>query len=370
MRLTIFMPSFGDGGVERMLVNLAGGLAELGMDVDFLTRSRAEPYLDQLDARVRLVTSGRSGVFDMQPFLRTYLRSFRPDFVLCGKDKAGRTAVLARRLSGAPFQLVMRPGTTVSERLAARNAFKRWRAYRHIRSTYRAAAAVVGNSAGVVDDIARIAGLPAARMHLIRNPVVTAALHERAKAGLDHPWFAPGEPPVILGLGGLRTQKGFDVLLDAFARVRAQRPCRLLILGEGRLRASLLAQAARLGVDADFALPGFDPNPYRYLARAGLFVLASRWEGSPNALTEALAVGVPVVSTDCPSGPREILRAGAVAPLVAVDDVDALATAMLATLAAPGDVALRREAVREYTVETCAARYFALFTQLAQARPR
>lgn len=370
MRLTIFMPSFGDGGVERMLVNLAGGLAALGMEVDFLTRSRAEPYLDQLDARVRLVESGRSGVFDIQPFLRSYLREFRPDFLVCGKDKAGRTAVLARRLSGVPFRLVMRPGTTVSERLAGRNAFKRWRAYRHIRSTYRAAAAVVGNSEGVVRDIAAIAGLPPQRMHLIRNPVVTPALHERAAETLDHPWFAHGEPPVILGLGGLRTQKGFDVLLEAFARVRAQRACRLLILGEGRLRPALLEQAAKLGVAADFALPGFDPNPYRYLARAGLFVLASRWEGSPNALTEALAVGVPVVSTDCPSGPREILRGGEIAPLVAVDDVAALAAAMLATLEAPGELALRREAVREYTVETCAARYHALFRQLASENLR
>ncbi len=370
MRLTIFMPSFGDGGVERMLVNLAGGLAGLGMKVDFLTRSRAEPYLDQLDASVRLVESGRSGVFDIQPFLRRYLREFRPDFLLCGKDKAGRTAVLARRLSGVPFQLVMRPGTTVSERLAARNAFKRWRAYRHIRATYRAAAAVVGNSEGVVRDIAAIAGLPAERMHLIRNPVVTPRLQQLAQEELDHPWFAADEPPVIIGVGGLRTQKGFDVLLEAFARVRAQRACRLLILGEGRLRASLLAQAARLGVEADFALPGFDANPYRYLARAGQFVLASRWEGSPNALTEALAIGVPVVSTDCPSGPREILRGGEVAPLVAVDDAAALAAAMLATLDAPGEAALRRAAVREYTVETCAARYHALFRQLAQADAR
>lgn len=364
MRVAVFMPSFGDGGVERMLVNLAGGLAGLGVTVDFLTKSRAEAYLDQLDPRVRLMETGRSGVFDIQPFMRGYLRQNRPDFVLCGKDKAGRAAVLARRLSGVTFQLVMRPGTTVSERVAKRGVLKRWRAYRLIRATYRAAAAVVGNSEGVVEDIASIAGLPPERMHLIRNPVVTPDLATRAGQPLDHPWFAPGQPPVILGLGGLRTQKGFDILLAAFARLRAGRPCRLLILGEGRLRGELLEQSAHLGVAADFALPGFDPNPYPYLARAALFVLSSRWEGSPNALTEALAIGTPVVATDCPSGPGEILQGGAVAPLVPADDVDALAAAMARVLDEPGDPARRRAAVAEYTVETCAARYHALFTSL------
>lgn len=364
MRLAIFMPSFGDGGVERMLVNLAGGLVARGVTVDFLTRSRNEAYLDQLDPRVGLVETGRSGVFEVQAFMVGYLRSARPDFVLCGKDRAGRAAVLARRLSGVPFQLIMRPGTTVSERLAQRGALKRWRTYRQLRATYQAAQAVVGNSAGVVADIARVASLPPERLHLIRNPVITPALAARAGEPLDHPWFALGAPPVICGVGGLRTQKGFDVLLAAFARVRAGRPCRLVILGEGRLRRDLLQQAAALGVAEDFALPGFDPNPYRYVSRAALFVLSSRWEGSPNALTEALALGVPVVATDCLSGPREALRGGEVAPLVEVDDETALADAMARVLDQPGEPAPRRAAVAEYTVETCAARYHALFESL------
>lgn len=364
MRLAIFMPSFGDGGVERMLVNLAGGLVRRGVEVDFLTRSREEPYLGQLDAGVRLIETGRSGVFGVQPSMLRYLRQARPDFVLCGKDRAGRAAVLARRLSGVPFRLVMRPGTTVSERLAGRSAFKRWRTYRQLRAVYGAADAVVGNSEGVVRDIAAVAHVSASRLHLIRNPVVTSALAVQAAEPLVHPWFAAGSPPVICGLGGLRTQKGFDTLLEAFARVRAIRPCRLLILGEGRLREALQQQAGRLGVADDFALPGFDPNPYRYLARAGLFVLASRWEGSPNALTEALALGVPVVAADCPSGPREILRGGEVAPLVPVDDVPALAAAIRHVLDEPGDASPRRAAVQEYTVETCAARYHALFQRL------
>lgn len=368
MRVAVFMPSFGDGGVERMLVNLSGGLARDGVAVDFLTPLRTLPYLDRLDPAVRHVALARSGTLSVQPVLVRYLRAERPDAVLCGKDRAGLAALLARRASGVRFDLVMRAGTTLSERLAHRGAWTRVRERMLVRATYRAAAAVVGNSQGVVDDIAALTGLPAERLHLVRNPVVTPELPQLAAAPVEHPWIAPGEPPLVLAIGGLRRQKGFDVLLEAFAQVRRRRACRLMILGRGHLEGELQRRARDLGVAGDVTLPGFDPNPYRLLARAALFVLSSRWEGSPNALTEALALGTPVVATDCPSGPREILRGGAVAPLVPVGDAVALAEAMNAMLDAPGDAAARRAAVAEYRVELCAARYRALFEDLRGKR--
>lgn len=364
MRVAIFIPSFGDGGAERMLVNLASALSARGVSVDFLTRSREAPYVDSLAPAARLIETSRGGAFAEQLQLRQYLRSERPDVVLCGKDRAGLSMQLARRLSGVPLRIVMRPGTSYSARFSELRPFSRWRARARVRRVYQRADAVVGNSAEVVADVAAAAGLPASRMHLIRNPVVTPQLLSQAGAPLDHPWFASDQPPVILGVGRLGQVKGFDVLLDAFARVRAQRPARLMILGEGRLRGELEAQASRLGVAEDVALPGFDANPYRYLARAALFVLSSRREGSPNALTEALALGVPVVATDCPAGPREVLRGGEVAPLVPVDDAEAMAAAMLATLDAPGGADRRREAVQEYSAATCAERYHALFESL------
>ncbi|MBA4741621.1 MAG: glycosyltransferase [Azoarcus sp.] len=365
MRLAVFMPAFGDGGVERMLVNLAGGLVHEGLAVDFLTPAN-KPYLDRLDRDVRRVTLTHNGLIGVQPRLVGYLRAARPDFVLCGKDRAGRAALIARRLSGHDFRLIMRAGTTVSERLAHRGAWTRLRDRALIRSTYRAAAAVVGNSHGVVDDIVKITQIAPERMHLIRNPVVTSDLERLAATTVDHPWLTDGAPPLILAIGGLRRQKGFDTLIEAFARLRARRECRLMILGRGHLEATLTRRAAELGVAADFALPGFDPNPYRYLSRAALFVLSSRWEGSPNALTEALALGTPVVATDCPSGPREILGGGRVAPLVPVGDAPALADAMARVLAEPGSPDTRRAAAADYRVELCASRYRALFESLLE----
>lgn len=366
VRLAIFIPSFGDGGVERMLINLAGGLVARGLEVDFLTRSRTAPYLDALAPGVRLIEAGRGGVFSGQVFLCAYLKQSHPDIVLCGKDKAAQAVLIACRLTGVSTRLVMRPGTNFSARFSELGPWSRWRTRLLVRWVHRAAAAVVGNSASVVADIAKVADLPADRVHLIRNPVVTPQLITQAAAALDHPWFAPDAPPVVMGVGRLGQVKGFDTLLRAFAALRQQRPCRLMILGDGRLRADLLNLAAQLDVADDVALPGFDPNPYRYLKRAALFVLSSRREGSPNALTEALALGTPVVATDCPSGPREVLRDGAVAPLVPVDDVEALAAAMGQVLDAPGDAAVRQAAVAEYTVDVCAERYAALLKALKE----
>jgi glycosyltransferase involved in cell wall biosynthesis len=367
MRVAIFIPSYGDGGVERMLVNLAGGLAARGLAVDFLTRSRSAPYLDRLDPRVRLIETP-AGQLSTAWQLWRYLRREAPAVVLCGKDRAGRMVARVRRFGASACRLVMRPGTTYSQRFAELGPWSAWRARRRVQRVYRGADAVVGNAQAVVDDVIRVAGLPPGRVHLIHNPVVTPDLLAQAAGPATLPGFEAQDVPVILAVGRLGQVKGFDVLIRAFARLRAGRPLRLVILGEGRLRASLEQLAASLGVADAVALPGFEPNPYPYVARAALFVLSSRREGSPNALTEALALGTPVVATDCPSGPREVLDGGRVAPLVPVDDEAALAEAMAQVLAAPGDPEARRAAVRDYRVERCAERYHALFEQLAGGR--
>ena len=161
----------------------------------------------------------------------------------------------------------------------------------------------------------------------------------------------------VLGIGRLTRQKDFPTLIRAFAVVRRQRPLRLIILGEGRDRAALEQLAAREGVGADVALPGFQANPYAWLARARLFVLSSAWEGSPNALTEAMALGVQVVATDCRSGPRELLDAGRYGQLVPVGDAEALAGAMREALDHPLPPEILKSAVRDYAAETSARRY-------------
>ena len=153
---------------------------------------------------------------------------------------------------------------------------------------------------------------------------------------MEHPWLQPGQPPVVLAIGRLNEAKDFSVLISAFARLIQQRPARLVILGEGELRPALEAQLVQLGLDSDAAqLPGFVSNPYAWLARSALFVLSSRREGLPGALIEAMACGKPVISTNCLSGPDDILEGGRWGCLVPVGDANALAQAMAEVLDTP-----------------------------------
>jgi glycosyltransferase involved in cell wall biosynthesis len=205
--------------------------------------------------------------------------------------------------------------------------------------TYRLADAVVAVSNGVADDLAAFIGLPRDRIQTIYNPVVPANIEELASEPVSHPWFLPGGPPVVMGAGRLRQEKDFPTLVCAFARVRKERPARLVIFGESGYdsdpawEALLMKLAGELGVADDVSLLGWTANLFAYMARAAVFVLSSRWEGLSNVLIEAMACGCPVVSTDCPSGPREILDGGRFGRLVPVGDDLAMAHAIHATLA-------------------------------------
>jgi glycosyltransferase involved in cell wall biosynthesis len=360
-RLAVLMSFSGDGGVERMMVNLLQGMAAHGAVIDLLLIKARGTWLAQLPPDIRVIQLGSTHTFLNLPALIRYLRTARPAALLAAKHRALLVALWAQRLSGVRVRVVGRLGTTVSAALERkgrlRHAVWAWT----MRRFYPWAATLVAVSQGVADDVRAMGGdEAAARLTVIRNPVVRPALAELARAAPPHPWLAKTDgPPVIIGMGRFTEQKDFATLIRAFARLRANRNCRLILLGRGRLQADYQALAERLGVAADIAYPGFADNPYSYLARARLFVLSSAWEGSPNALTEALALGVPVVATDCPSGPRELLDGGRYGALVTVGDDAALAQAMAATLDAPPPAAGLRRAVADYTVEASARAYLA-----------
>jgi len=286
-----------------------------------------------------------------------YLRRERPQALLADKDKVNRLALWARRLARVSTRIAVRLGINVSQNLATRGAIDRWLQRFSIRTFYRWADAIIVPSAGVADDLASLGRLPRDRIHVLPNPVVTPQLLANAQASLKHPWFAPGQPPVILGVGELSARKDFATLMRAFAQVHRTRPCRLMILGRGRQEAALRQLASELGVATDVDLAGFVSNPYTYMHRAAVFVLASRIEGFGNVLVEALAAGAPVVSTDCPSGPAEILDHGRFGTLVPVGDAPAMATAIIGTLDRPPAASLRQAAIEPYRVDISARRY-------------
>ena len=355
--IAVFISFSGTGGVERMVTNLIRGFVAHGHPVDLVLVRAEGPHLESLPADVNVVPLGTRHTFLALPALAAYLRRRRPAALLAVKDRAGRVAVLARLLSGIPTRLVLRLGTHLSTAMEGKSALSQWLRYWPIRRLYPRVDQIVAVSEGVAQDTARIARLSRERIRVIRNPVVTPELARLAAEPLRHPWFQPGEPPVVLAAGRFQRQKDFPTLVQAFARVIRRQNCRLVILGEGRGRPGLESLIDERGLRDAVDLPGFQVNPFPFMARAGLFVLTSAWEGSPNVLAEAMALGTPVVSTDCPSGPRELLADGRFGPLVPVGDAETLADAMLQTLRHPLPAAALRVAVAEYNLDTSAERY-------------
>jgi len=357
-RLAIFLPSFEKGGVERMMVNLARGFAALGHSPDFVVKEASSPYLEALPETVKLIELDNFH-HDVQVAAALYLEQAAPYAILTSKEENDDIAVRAKERSGTSTRIIMRAPVHVTSRLKhkRRGPLKTWKTYLNLKRVMSKADAVVAVSEGVALDISTITGIPLEKIHVIRNPVITPELKDLATAPVDHEWFTQKDIPVLIAIGRLGRQKNFETLIKAFNEMRTKIGCRLIILGEGRRRSSLEKLVSRLGLNEYVELPGFVVNPFAYLAKSDLFVLSSLWEGSPNALAEALALGIPVVSTDCDSGPHEILQDGRYGKLVPVNDIEKLADAMVRTLSNPLPSEILREAVTEYTTVRAARAY-------------
>ena len=218
-----------------------------------------------------------------------------------------------------------------------------------MRQWYPRADAIVAVSSGVAGDLGDFADVPRQRITTIYNGIDIDRVLALSSAPVEDPWFAAGSPPVILAVGRLDPQKDYPTLLKAFAIVRASFEARLLILGEGAERQRLQALVENLGNGRDVRMPGAEANPYRYMGRARLLVLSSAWEGLPTVMLEALTCGCPIVSTNCSSGPGEMLDRGVFGELVPPGDAQALAAAMLRALASPFDRAQLRTRGRMFS---------------------
>jgi glycosyltransferase involved in cell wall biosynthesis len=295
--------------------------------------------------------------------LARHFRRTRPKAILSALTHMNIATILAARIAGVASRVVISERNQISAK--AREARTRWQQalYRAVPFVYGAADRVVAVSAGVASDLSHFGRLPDGKIRVIHNPVFDPDIAVLSRQPVAHSWFVSGGPPIILAVGRLHRQKGFDVLLEAFAKARAEVDCRLVILGEGPERAALAAQSERLGLAYDIDMPGFCENPFPLMDRAGAFVLSSRWEGFPNALVEAMACGAPVIATDCPSGPHEILDGGRIAPLVPVDDADALGRALLATLSSPPDTACAQLRAQMFSVSAAADQYLTALEQ-------
>lgn len=378
--LALFITSLVGGGAERVTLNLAAALADRGHTLDLLVGRKEGQLHEHIPATVRIIDLGAASARQLLPIVlkmpRTakglastllhpkapwilgavpalvrYLNDRPPATLLSVRNYANIAALLAWRLkSGRPRLVISAHNHLTVAATHARKAYRR-KFPQLARSLYPEADRIVAVSNGVAEDLVQSIGLPRSRITTIYNPVFHPELLAQARDTPTHEWFVPGAPPVVLGIGKLKPQKDFACLVRAFARVLATRPARLLILGEGPQREALVSLAHELGVADAVSLPGFVANPFAYLGRAAVFVLSSAWEGLSNVIIEALACGCPVVSTDCPSGPAEILDGGTYGRLVPVGDDAALARAIVATLDQPLAPERLRDRARLFSVD-------------------
>ena len=347
----LFLPSLVVGGAERMMLNLATGLSERGCDVDIVLVRAEGAFLEDVPESVGVVDLSASRVLSAFPKLVRYLRKSNPDVLLSTITPANVVAVWASNSPGVDVRHVVRVARPESEAARVQDNTRKERLTARLATwSYPSADEVIAISEGVGDDLRSNTSLKDEQIHVVYNPVVTADLETQASEPVDHPWFADPEP-VVLGVGRLVDQKDFATLVRAFARLREKYPAKLIILGDGEKRDELRRVMAELGVASDVELLGFTENPYKYMAHADVFVNSAKHEGFGNVIVEAMASGAPVVATDCPGAPAELLDHGTYGRLVPVGDPDAMASAIDATLSDPTDPETLRERADEFTLD-------------------
>jgi glycosyltransferase involved in cell wall biosynthesis len=358
--IAFFLPSLIGGGAERVMLNLANEMSRQGVNVEFVFAKAYGPYLSQLSKEIRCVDlkSDRM-VFSLLPLAR-YLKSKKPHALISALDHVNIASILAKKIANVTTKNIITLHSSPSFKINKKNVFSR-RAILHflLKYAYPFADELVAVSKGVADSYTHIAKLNFDRFQIIYNPVINTELIEKSKQPVDHPWFNTKECPIVISAGRLSPEKNFSGLINAISLVRKKTPVRLVILGEGEQRGSLENLAENLDIGDSILLPGFVDNPYKFMAKADLFVLSSIREGLPTVLIEALATGTQVVSTNCKSGPEEILRGGELGRLVPTDDTDEMAKAIYESLT-QDRMPVAPDALKSYSFEFAARQYIEL----------
>lgn len=356
-QLAIFLPSLEGGGAERVYVDLANQFVASGISVDMVLAWARGPYLSELDTRIRVIDLGVTSKVQTIPALSRYIRRTPPQVLLSAMDTANLVALLARRLSRRRVRLVVSCHVHFSAQIKQGRRLQDWALPWFARLLYPGADRIVAVSRGVALDLAKVLRLPKERIEVIYNPVALDTLRAKAAVHCEHPWLQEGEPPVLLSVGRLNSQKDYPTLFRAVANLRQKRDLRLIALGEGPERAALEQLADEIGISDILDMPGFVDNPYAYMRQARLFVLSSRWEGFGLVIVEAMACGCPVLSTDCPSGPGEILEGGKYGRLTPVGDAAEMARAIEESLDAPADSEVLATRARDFELDRIARMY-------------
>ena len=356
--VAFLLRDLGQGGAERSSLRLANGLSNYGMKVTLFILKRKGEMIDSINPDIQVIDV-KSSFFR----LLSKIRTMDIDFLL--PIYTSMRALMAKAILKMPFRVI----------LSQRNMFTMDRGpiqtklkFLRCKLLYRYADACVCISKGVADEMITLNLLPSGKIHVIYNPVVNKELLSQIEDPVDDPWFHANSGKVIIGVGRLGDQKDFATLLKAFEIVSKSRSnLKLLILGEGKQRKMLENMVSDSGLSESVRMPGYTANPYPYMKRAALFVLTSRFEGFGNVVAEALACGCNVVSTDCKSGPSEILDGGKYGALTRVGDSEDIAKAINTMLDNPLPKELLISRAKYFSEERAVENYCSLFKKLGSS---
>lgn len=345
------------GGLQRIIVTLANEFADLGYTVELVAVTGGGALQDEVSSSVGVHHLSRARVIAGAMELVRHLRKAGPDVVVSGHDSLNQLLAFCRGMGLLQSRLVITAHTQMSQLMEKGTVWYSNFIPRLLNATYPMADEVVAVSQGVANDLKAMSKRLKDRIEVVHNPVVDPTITRKSEQGVDHRWLNDPHIPVVLGVGRLETPKNFPLLIRAFKDVHQETGAKLIILGDGSEKGRLRALIAQYGLEDHVDLAGFVTNPYAYLSKAALFTLSSDYEGLPTVLIEALACGCPVVSTDCPSGPREILEDGRWGTLVPVGKADALADAMVQTLADPPAPDQLKKRAEAFSVANASKKY-------------
>ncbi|RDZ52716.1 glycosyl transferase [Haloferax sp. Atlit-4N] len=366
MKLAFYIPSLGVGGAERVVVNLSNEFSKRGHSVDLVTSDKGGKLRNEVSKDVDLIqhsplnVPGYSSIGSV-PFLSRYLKQNEPEWLYSAMNHANIPAIISGHVSDSDTNIMISEHNTPSRLI--NHSYGNKIIYSMARYLYPHSDCIITVSDGVKRDLVNEVNISPDKLKTVYNPIVTPSLIQNSSKGVEHPWFKSDDIDVILGMGRLHPQKRFSDLIRAFSRVDSHNS-RLVIIGTGQEREKLEQHVNELNINDQVDFLGYVENPYKYLRNSSVFALSSAWEGFGNVLVEALACGCPVVSTNCPNGPNEILADGEYGTLVPVGDIESLSSAIERTIKKEINQTTLKKRADDFHVDEIADQYELLFEQL------
>ena len=358
-KISILLPSLSQGGAERLHLFLADEWLSQGIEVEFVLMQAQGEFIPLLPAGATLVDLQVGRARGLLAPLARYLHRTQPDVLLVAMWPLTVIAPLAAKLGRYAGRVVISEHNNLAMQYSGRGLIHGWMLRASMAIGYRLSDARIGVSNGVTSGMAQLSGLQPKHFEVMYNPAAIGALPHTERPELLRGVVSP----IILAVGTLKNQKRYDLLIESFSRIPRALGATLCILGDGPEQSRLERQIESLGLRHCVKLLGFTTDTASYYAVADVFVLSSDFEGFGNVIVEALEYGVPVVSTDCPHGPAEILENGKFGQLVPVGDVQALANAIVTALEQPADRAALRARAMDFSVKVVAKSYLRVLLQ-------